>query len=196
MKSAANAVDLSDNELVKRVQGGEIAAYNVLVIRYQHKVRQIALKICGNEADSGDIAQEAFLKAYKALGSFRGESAFYTWLYRITVNVARSYLESSAKNRNHVDVDGEDIEAQDIRGALVTGDTPDRIIESEELHRAIFTALGELAPELKQALTLREVEGLSYEEIAALTHVPIGTVRSRIFRARQYIEERMTELEV
>ncbi len=184
-----------DAAIVRKVQEGDREAYNLLVLRYQHKVVQIALKFVNNQADANDIAQEAFIKAYKAIGNFRGESGFYTWLYRIVVNTARTFLESSSKHRNNVDVDAEDIASQDHQGALSSNETPDRIIESQELQRTIMQALTQLPTELRQAITLREVEGLAYDEIAKLTGVPVGTVRSRIFRARQFIEEKMALLD-
>ncbi|MDO5351295.1 MAG: sigma-70 family RNA polymerase sigma factor [Succinatimonas sp.] len=184
----------SDAAIVRRVQQGDSNAYNLLVLRYQHKVVQIALKFVNNQADACDIAQEAFLKAYRAIGNFRGESGFYTWLYRIVINTARTFLESTSKQRNHVDVDAEDINSQDHQGALTSVDSPDRIIESQELQQTIMQALAQLPYELRQAITLREVEGLAYDDIAKLTGVPTGTVRSRIFRARQFIEEKMVAL--
>ena len=184
-----------DAAIVRKVQEGDREAYNLLVLRYQHKVVQIALKFVNNQADANDIAQEAFIKAYKAIGNFRGESGFYTWLYRIVVNTARTFLESSSKHRNNVDVDAEDIDSLDHQGALSSNETPDRIIESQELQRTIMQALTQLPTELRQAITLREVEGLAYDEIAKLTGVPVGTVRSRIFRARQFIEEKMALLD-
>ena len=184
----------SDAAIVRRVQQGDSNAYNLLVLRYQHKVVQIALKFVNNQADACDIAQEAFLKAYRAIGNFRGESGFYTWLYRIVINTARTFLESTSKQRNHVDVDAEDINSQDHQGALTSADSPDRIIESQELQQTIMQALAQLPYELRQAITLREVEGLAYDDIAKLTGVPTGTVRSRIFRARQFIEEKMAAL--
>lgn len=183
-----------DAALVRRVQNGDVQAYNILVLRYQHKVCETANKFVNNRADAVDIAQEAFIKAYKAIGSFRGDSSFYTWLYRIVVNAAKSYLESSAKYRHHVDVDAPEFESQDVHGVLTTQDSPDRLIESEELERAIGRALADLPEDLRTAITLREIEGMSYEDIALVMKTPIGTVRSRIFRARQFIEERIAQL--
>lgn len=184
----------SDEAIVKRVQEGDVNAYNILVIKYQHKVLQIISKFVGNSADASDVAQESFIKAYKAINTFRGESSFYTWLYRIVVNAAKTYLESNSKHQNHLDVDAEEFESVDKQGALTYKDTPDRIIESQELQQVIFDAIAELPEELRQAITLREVEGMSYEDMADLMKVPVGTVRSRIFRARQFIEERMKKL--
>ena len=184
----------SDAEIVRRVQHGDVQAYNILVLRYQHKVCEVANKFVKNPADAGDVAQEAFIKAYKAIGSFSGESSFYTWLYRIVVNAAKTYLESNARHRYAEDVDAPEFESRDTQGVLTSQDTPDRLLESEELEQVIYQALAELPDELRQAITLREIEGMSYEDIALVMKTPIGTVRSRIFRARQFIEERMARL--
>jgi|SRR5574344_138259 RNA polymerase sigma-70 factor, ECF subfamily len=183
----------SDEAIVKRVQDGDVNAYNILVIKYQHKVFQIISKFLGNSSDINDVAQEAFIKAYKAINSFRGESSFYTWLYRIVVNAAKTFLESNNKHRNHVDVDSEEFQSIDEQGILASRDTPDRIIESQELQQVILNAMKDLPKELSDAITLREVEGMSYEDMSDLLQVPIGTVRSRIFRARQFIEEKMAK---
>lgn len=184
----------SDNDIVKRVQQGDKEAYNILVLRYQHKVCDLAFKFVGNYVDANDVAQEAFIRAYRALNNFRGDSSFYTWLYRIVSNTAKSFLEHNQKRRYTVDIDDPDFDnQQDVRGLLVTHETPDALIESEELQQVIEQALDELPADLKRAMILREVEEMSYEEIAAVMHTPIGTVRSRIFRARQFIEERMAQ---
>ncbi len=183
----------SDEALVKRVQQGDVNAYNILVIKYQHKVAQIISKFVGNSADVNDVAQEAFIKAYKAINNFRGESSFYTWLYRIVVNAAKTYLESNSKRKNHIDVDSEEFQSIDSQGVLTSKETPDKIIESQELQQVILSAMKELPEELRQAIMLREVEGMSYEDMADLLQIPIGTVRSRIFRARQFIEEKMSK---
>lgn len=190
---AYDAKSASDEELVRRVQGGQLSAYNLLVVKYQHRIISIAQKYVSDYADASDIAQETFIKAYKALPNFRGESSFYTWLYRIATNVAKTYLENIQKQRSQVDIDAEDFESKDTSGVMTDATTPDRILESEELKRVILKALSELPPELKEAFTLREVEGLSYEEISDKVQIPIGTVRSRIFRARQYIESKMQQ---
>ena len=191
--NAYDANSASDEELVRRVQGGQLSAYNILVVKYQHRIINIAQKYVSDYADASDIAQETFIKAYKALPNFRGESSFYTWLYRIATNVAKTYLENIQKQRSQVDIDAEDFESKDTNGVMTDATTPDRILESEELKRVILKALNELPQELKEAFTLREVEGLSYEEISDKVQVPIGTVRSRIFRARQYIESKMQQ---
>ncbi|MDM8119760.1 sigma-70 family RNA polymerase sigma factor [Succinatimonas hippei] len=184
----------NDALIVEQVQKGNSQAYNLLVIKYQHKIRDVALKFTNNQADASDIAQEAFIKAYRAIGSFRGECSFYTWIYRITVNTAKSFLESNSKHRYAVDVDAPEFESQDTQGVLTSNESPDRLIESDELKRVIFKALNELPCDLKQAIMLREIEGKSYDEIAEIMKTPIGTVRSRIFRARQFIEEQMAKI--
>ena len=183
----------SDEAIVKRVQQGDVSAYNILVIKYQHKVAQIISKFVGNSADVNDVAQEAFIKAYKAINNFRGESSFYTWLYRIVVNAAKTYLESNSKRKNHIDVDSEEFQSIDSQGVLTSRESPDKIIESQEVQQVILRAMNELPEELRQAIMLREVEGMSYEDMADLLQIPIGTVRSRIFRARQFIEEKMSK---
>ena len=184
----------SDELLVKKVQEGDTNAYNVLVIKYQYKVAQIISKFVANNADINDIAQDAFIKAYKAINSFRGESSFYTWLYRIVVNAAKTFLESNSKHKNSIDVDSPEFQSIDEQGILASKDTPDRIIESQELHEVILKAMNDLPKELREAITLREIEGMSYDDLAIALKVPVGTVRSRIFRAREFIESRMAHL--
>ena len=184
----------SDELLVKTVQEGDTNAYNVLVIKYQYKVAQIISKFVANNADINDIAQDAFIKAYKAINSFRGESSFYTWLYRIVVNAAKTFLESNSKHKNSIDVDSPEFQSIDEQGILASKDTPDRIIESQELHEVILKAMNDLPKELRGAITLREIEGMSYDDMAIALKVPVGTVRSRIFRAREFIESRMAHL--
>ena len=184
----------SDELLVKKVQEGDTNAYNVLVIKYQYKVAQIISKFVANNADINDIAQDAFIKAYKAINSFRGESSFYTWLYRIVVNAAKTFLESNSKHKNSIDVDSPEFQSIDEQGILASKDTPDRIIESHELHEVILKAMNDLPKELREAITLREIEGMSYDDMAIALKVPVGTVRSRIFRAREFIESRMAHL--
>lgn len=184
----------SDELLVKKVQEGDTNAYNVLVIKYQYKVAQIISKFVANNADINDIAQDAFIKAYKAINSFRGESSFYTWLYRIVVNAAKTFLESNSKHKNSIDVDSPEFQSIDDQGILASKDTPDRIIESQELHEVILKAMNDLPKELREAITLREIEGMSYDDMAIALKVPVGTVRSRIFRAREFIESRMAHL--
>ena len=186
----------NDEAIVKRVQEGDVNAYNILVIKYQHRVAQIISKFLNSSDDVSDVAQEAFIKAYKAINSFRGESSFYTWLYRIVVNAAKSYIESNSKHKHSVDVDSEEFQSIDEQGVLASKDTPDRIIESQELQQDIVYEIIALPEELRRAITLREVEGMSYEDISLVETVPVGTVRSRIFRARQFIEEKMNKFAV
>lgn len=184
----------SDSEIVRRVQAGDREAYNILVLRYQHRVVDIAYKYVGNVSDANDVAQEAFIRAYRALDNFRGDSSFFTWLYRIVTNASKSYLEQHQKMRYSVDIDAPDFDMnQDGRGLLTSHETPDRLIESDELSEVILQAVNELPEDLKRAIILREVEEMSYEDIAAEMNTPLGTVRSRIFRARQFIEERMAQ---
>lgn len=186
----------SDNEIVKRVQQGDKEAYNILVLRYQHKVCDIAFRYVGNYVDANDVAQEAFIRAYRALNNFRGESSFYTWLYRITSNTAKSFIEKNQKMRHAANIDDLEFELEnshDERSQLVTHESPDSLIESEELQQVINQTVKELPSDLKRAIILREVEDMSYEDIAQVMKTPIGTVRSRIFRARQFIEERLVQ---
>ena len=194
MESVNENIKASNDEaIVKRVQEGDVEAYNLLVIKYQHKIFQVIGKFVNNQADIADVAQESFIKAYRAINSFRSDSSFYTWLYRIAVNTAKTYLESNNKTRNHLDVDSPEFQSIDEQGVLASSDTPDRIIESQELQQVIIDAMADLPSELSEAITLREVEGMSYEDMAVVLKVPIGTVRSRIFRARQFIEQRMSK---
>lgn len=189
-----DAMAASDNAIVQRVQQGDKEAYNILVLRYQHKVLDIAFKYVKNQVDANDVAQEAFIRAYRAIGGFRGESSFYTWLYRIVVNAAKSYIEQNQRYRYNVDIDDPEFDAQqDVRGHLTSIETPDSLIESEELQAVIAKAMDELPDDLKRVIYLREVEGMSYEDIAVLIDSPLGTVRSRIFRARQVIEDKMAQ---
>lgn len=189
-----NTTAASDQAIVERVQQGDKEAYNILVLRYQHKVCDIAYKYVNNYVDANDIAQESFIRAYRALANFRGESSFYTWLYRIVSNTAKSYLEQNQKHRYSVDVDDPEFDSQqDVKGLLISNDSPDALLESDELHKIVSQAMGDLPEDLKRAIVLREVEEMSYEDIASIMDTPIGTVRSRIFRARQFIEDRLAQ---
>ena len=189
-----NTTAASDQAIVERVQQGDKEAYNILVLRYQHKVCDIAYKYVNNYVDANDIAQESFIRAYRALANFRGESSFYTWLYRIVSNTAKSYLEQNQKHRYSVDVDDPEFDGQqDVKGLLISNDSPDALLESDELHKIVSQAMEDLPEDLKRAIVLREVEEMSYEDIASIMDTPIGTVRSRIFRARQFIEDRLAQ---
>ena len=184
----------ADQRLVERAQHGDKHAFGLLVTKYQRKLYRLLSRMIRNQAELEDVAQEAFIKAYRALPSFRGESAFYTWLYRIAVNTAKNHL-AQQRRRNEVsptitDEDGDLVE--DVTRADV--DTPDRVLLSRQIGETVNAAMESLPSELRPAITLRESEGLSYEEIAELMDCPIGTVRSRIFRAREAIAERLRPL--
>jgi RNA polymerase sigma-70 factor (ECF subfamily) len=187
--------DASDLSLVRRVQRGERGAYDLLVLKYQHKVVKLVMRYLRNPADAEDVAQEAFVKAYRALPQFRGDSAFYTWLYRIAINTAKNAL--AARERNPVsyelDMHGTD-ESSDMGGRLKDPETPEGLALTEEIRDTVNHAIGELPEDLRTAIVLRELEGMSYEEIAASMDCPVGTVRSRIFRAREAIDRRLREV--
>jgi RNA polymerase sigma-70 factor (ECF subfamily) len=187
-----------DQVLVERAQEGDKRAFELLVIKYHRKVGRLLSRMVRDAAEVEDITQEAFIKAYRALPGFRGESAFYTWLYRIAVNTAKKALgdmkrdplvsEHSLKSSE----DGE--ESSRVENELTDGETPEAILASKEIAAAVNAAIEALSEDLRQAITLREIEGLSYEEIAELMNCPIGTVRSRIFRAREAIATRLRPL--
>jgi RNA polymerase sigma-70 factor (ECF subfamily) len=187
--------DASDLSLVRRVQRGERGAYDLLVLKYQHKVVKLVMRYLRNPADAEDVAQEAFVKAYRALPQFRGDSAFYTWLYRIAINTAKNAL--AARERNPVsyelDLQGND-ESSDMVGRLKDPETPEGLALTEEIRDTVNHAISELPEDLRTAIVLRELEGMSYEEIAASMDCPVGTVRSRIFRAREAIDRRLREV--
>lgn len=184
----------TDLALVRRVQSGERGAFDLLVRKYQHKVFGIISRYISNFAECQDVAQETFLRAYRAIGNFRGDSAFYTWLYTIATNTSKNWLVAQKRRPPTDDVAIEDAEA--FGGALRLRDnaTPDREMMREEVERAVTQAVAALPEELRVAITLREVDGLSYEEIATAMDCPIGTVRSRIFRAREAIDTRLRPL--
>lgn len=187
--------DASDLGLVRRVQRGERGAYDLLVLKYQHKVVKLVMRYLRDPADAEDVAQEAFIKAYRALPQFRGDSAFYTWLYRIAINTAKNAL--AARDRNPVtydlDVQGND-ESTDMVARLKDPETPEGLALTEEIRTTVNAAISELPEDLRTAIVLRELEGMSYEEIAASMECPVGTVRSRIFRAREAIDRRLREV--
>ena len=185
---------LTDQVLIERVQSGDKQAFNLLVSKYQNKVCNLISRYVSNSGDIPDVAQETFIKAYRALPSFRGESAFYTWLYRIAVNTAKNYLVAQGRRPPSSDIDAEDAENYESGGALKEISNPENISLSKELQQAVFSAIGSLPEDLKTAMTLRELEGLSYEDIAAVMDCPVGTVRSRIFRAREAVEKQIAPL--
>ncbi|KFZ38320.1 RNA polymerase sigma factor RpoE [Shewanella mangrovi] len=185
---------ISDQQLVERVQRGDKNAFNLLVQKYQSKVINLISRYVRNQADVADVAQEAFIKAYRALPNFRGESAFYTWLYRIAVNTAKNHLVSQGRRAPSNDVDAEEAEYYDGSDALKEFASPERLMLSDEIKQVVFDTLESLPEELKMAISLRELDGMSYEEIANVMECPVGTVRSRIFRAREAIDKKLQPL--
>ena len=183
-----------DEELVARVQRGDKRAFDLLVLKYQNRVASLIGRYVRDVADVADVTQEAFIRAYRALPSFRGESAFYTWLYRIAINTARNHLVAQDRRPPATDVDAVEAEQLDLGARLKDNTTPEGLLLQEEIARTIHAALAELPEDLRMAVTLREIEGLSYEEIARAMDCPIGTVRSRIFRAREAIDARLKPL--
>ena len=190
----ASGVEQSDLELVRRVQKGERGAFDLLVLRYQHKVVKLVARLLRDPAEAEDVAQEAFVKAYRALGSFRGDSAFYTWLYRIAVNTARNTMASRQRRPLDYEADLSENEQSAVESRMRHSDTPEAVALSDEIHRTVNSAIGALPEDLRTAIILREVEGLSYEEIAEAMDCPVGTVRSRIFRAREAIDRSLKPL--
>ncbi|AEB48811.1 RNA polymerase sigma factor RpoE [Aeromonas veronii] len=186
--------NLLDEQLVERVQRGDKAAFNLLVKKYQHKVVNLVARYVNNPGDVPDVAQEAFIKAYRALPTFRGESAFYTWLYRIAVNTAKNYLTSQGRRPPSSDVEADEAESYGGGEALQEVSTPENLALTDEIKRTVFSAIEALPEDLRTAITLRELEGLSYEEIAEIMDCPVGTVRSRIFRAREAIDKKLQPL--
>ena len=188
-------VEESDLVLVKRVQRGDKTAFDLLVRKYQHKVVKLVLRYVRNPAEAEDIAQEAFIKAYRALPQFRGDSAFYTWMYRIAINTAKNSLASRDRSPIRYDLDLTDPEeSHSVQAKLQDPDTPEGMALTEEIRQIVNSAIDALPEELKTAIVLRELDGLSYEEISAAMECPVGTVRSRIFRAREAIDKRLREV--
>jgi RNA polymerase sigma factor rpoE len=184
---------ITDQELVEKAQQGDKKAFNLLVVRYQNRVAGLLTRYVSRD-DIPDIVQESFIKAYRSLASFRGESAFYTWLYRIAVNTAKNHLTALGRRPPKEDILAEDAESYDAGTQLREADTPENLVLSNELKRVVFETIENLPEELKMAITLREIEGLSYEEIAEVMSCPVGTVRSRIFRAREAIDAKIQPL--
>jgi RNA polymerase sigma-70 factor (ECF subfamily) len=184
----------ADQVLVERVQRGEKKAFDLLVLKYQHKVANLISRYIRDPAEVLDVTQDAFIKAYRALPRFRGDSAFYTWLYRVAINTAKNHLAAQARRPPGDDIEAETAEQMDMGGVLRETDTPEHMVLQREIARAIQEALDELPVDLRTAITLRELEGLTYEEIAQAMDCPIGTVRSRIFRAREAIDAKLRPL--
>ncbi|MEZ5493499.1 MAG: RNA polymerase sigma factor RpoE [Pseudomonadales bacterium] len=187
------AVRDTDEQLVARVQKGDKRSFDLLVLKYQHKVLALVRRYVKDYAEAEDVAQESFVKAYRAIGNFRGESAFYTWLYRIAVNTAKNALDAR-KRRPSADVDIDEVEDYAFSDALHIEENPENLLATQDIHRVVEEALAGLPEELRRALVLREFDGLAYEEIAEVMACPIGTVRSRIFRAREAIDEAIRPL--
>jgi RNA polymerase sigma-70 factor (ECF subfamily) len=184
----------SDLELVRRAQKNERGAFDLLVLKYQHKVVKLVARLLRDPTEAEDVAQEAFVKAYRALGSFRGDSAFYTWLYRIAVNTARNSIASRQRRPLDYEAELSESEQNNVAARLKHDDTPEATVLSEEIRQTVNQAIEQLPEDLRTAIVLREIEGLSYEEIAAAMDCPVGTVRSRIFRAREAIDRALQPL--
>lgn len=185
---------VSDLALIRRVQQGDRSAFDLLVIKYQHKIIKLIMRYVRDPSEALDVAQEAFLKAYRAAPSFRGDSAFYTWLYRITINTAKNHLVAAGRRPKYYDLDLQDPEQYEVFAKLKDLDTPEGLTLSEELRQTINKAMHDLPEDLRTAILLREIEGMSYDEIAQTMECPVGTVRSRIFRAREAIDKRISPL--
>lgn len=183
-----------DQALVERVQSGDKKAFDILVQKYQFKLTKLIARYIHDSSEVMDVSQEAFLKAYRALPSFRGESAFYTWLYRIGVNTAKNHLISQGRKPPNVDIDAEDASYLEGGSDLKDYATPERLLIRDEIEATVQTAIERLPDDLRAAITLRELDGLSYEEIAERMNCPVGTVRSRIFRAREAINSKLKPL--
>jgi RNA polymerase sigma-70 factor, ECF subfamily len=189
------SVDTSDLGLVQRVQRGDKTAFDLLVRKYQHKVIKLVTRYLRNPSDAEDVAQEAFIKAYRAMPQFRGDSAFYTWLYRIAINTAKNAIVSRDRNPVEFDLDMQAIEeSQSMQARLADATTPESLLQTEEIRTTVNQAIDALPEDLRTAIVLRELEGLSYEDIALAMECPVGTVRSRIFRAREAIDRRLSEV--
>lgn len=188
------AEQTSDQLLVQNVQRGDRRAFDVLVLRYQQRIVKLIMRYVHDPAEAQDVAQEAFIKAYRALPSFRGESAFYTWLYRIAINTAKNHLVSLQRRPVDYSLDLQDPENYEANARLRDEDSPEGIAMQEELRQAVERTISTLPEELRTAIMLREIDGLSYEEIATAMECPVGTVRSRIFRAREAIDESIAAL--
>lgn len=185
--------EATDQQLVARAQKGDTRAFDVLVLKYQHRIFGLIGRYISDADEVQDVAQEAFIKAFRALPRFRGDSAFYTWLYRIAINTAKNYLVSRSRRPPGSDVDHEDAEHYESAGSLHEIETPENALFGAELKAVVEKAIGALPDDLRTAVTLREFDGLSYEDIADIMDCPVGTVRSRIFRAREAIDARVKE---
>ncbi len=183
-----------DQTLVERVQAGDKRAFDLLVLKYQHRIMGLVVRFVHDPHEAQDVTQEAFIKAYRALANFRGDSAFYTWLYRIAINTAKNYLVSRNRRPPSSDVDSCDAEFYDGDHALKDMASPERLMLRDEIDATVQESIKQLPEDLRSALTLREFDGLSYEDIATVMQCPVGTVRSRIFRAREAVDKALRPL--
>jgi RNA polymerase sigma-70 factor, ECF subfamily len=189
------SVDTGDLALVQRVQRGDKTAFDLLVRKYQHKVVKLVTRYLRNPSDAEDVAQEAFIKAYRALPQFRGDSAFYTWLYRIAINTAKNAIVTRDRSPINFDLDLQNVEeSNSMQMRLADPETPESLLQTEEIRTTVNDAIEALPEDLRTAIVLRELEGLSYEDIAQAMDCPVGTVRSRIFRAREAIDRRLSDV--
>ncbi len=184
----------SDQLLVERVKAGDKSAYDLLVLKYQHKIVKLIMRYVRDPSEALDVSQEAFLKAYRALPKFRGDSAFYTWLYRIAINTAKNHMVAARRRPLEYASDIHDPENFEWHASLQDTDSPEGQALSDELRRTVENAIGSLPDDLRTAIMLRELDGLSYEEISQAMNCPVGTVRSRIFRAREAIDKKIRPL--
>ena len=183
-----------DQLLVERVQKGDKKAFDLLINKYQHRIVSLVARYVSDQAEAMDVAQEAFIKAYRAIDRFRGDSAFYTWLYRIAINTAKNWLVAKKRRPPASDIDAADAEQYDMESRLKEQGTPENEMMRDEIKRTVFDTIAELPEDLRTAIMLREMEGMSYEDIAITMDCPIGTVRSRIFRAREAIDLKLKPL--
>lgn len=183
-----------DQSLVLRVQSGDKSAFDLLVLKYQHKIAKLVSRFVYNHAEVEDVTQEVFIKAYRALANFRGDSAFYTWIYRIAVNTAKNHLVTMSRRPPSTGLEAEDVENMEVGSSLRENATPESNILAREIGEVVSQAIEKLPEDLRVAIVLREIDGLSYDEIAKVMTCPIGTVRSRIFRAREAIDVELRPL--
>jgi len=183
-----------DQLLVERVQKGDKKAFDLLINKYQHRIISLVARYVADQTEALDVAQEAFIKAYRAIDRFRGDSAFYTWLYRIAINTAKNWLVAKKRRPPTSDIDAVEAEQYDMDSRLKEQGTPENELMREEIRRTVYDTIAALPDDLRTAIILREMDGMSYEEIAVTMECPIGTVRSRIFRAREAIDEKLKPL--
>jgi len=184
----------TDKQLVERVQQGDKKSFDLLVLKYQNRIIKLVSRYVRDQSDAQDIAQDAFVKAYRALPNFRGDSAFYTWLYRIAINTAKNYVVSLSRRPLEARVENADGEQLDLDELQKDIATPENVLLADEIKQTMLEAMSKLPEDLRVAITLREVDGLTYEEIAEAMDCPIGTVRSRIFRARETVDKKLKPL--